>query len=217
MLFCLGMISFPADDSRSRRHDFLLNRTASYELDPISELPRALGFALCLEPRVFALELANIAERPEALKVPLTRGIAGGDGPHFKNSLGRKPSLFVSSPENFALELANIAERPEAHKPPSPEVSQVFLRSSTQSVAIWRQFPSHASTCFSLTTGKLAVLAAPAFLRSLSRSCSEAADATPHRCPWAHIEPVQVLARESHGAFFPPTAASASCKGNGRA
>ena len=77
MLFCLGMISFPADDSRSRRHNFLLNRTASYELDPISELPRALGFALCLEPRVFALELANIAERPEALQAPLTRSIAG--------------------------------------------------------------------------------------------------------------------------------------------
>ena len=35
-----------------------------------------------------------------------------------------------------------------------------------------------------------------------SRNGSGAADASPHRCPWAHIVRVQVLARESHGAFF---------------
>ena len=48
----------------------------------------------------------------------------------------------------------------------------------------------------------LDVLATPSLLRSVSRNCSEAADAPPHRCSWAHIARQQVLARESHGAFF---------------
>ena len=43
-------------------------------------------------------------------------------------------------------------------------------------------------------------------LRSLSQNSSEATDAQPHRCPWAHIALKQVLARESHGACFFPTA-----------
>ena len=50
----------------------------------------------------------------------------------------------------------------------SPEVSQVFRRSSTQPVALWLQFPSRASTCFSLTARKLEFLAAPTFLQCLS-------------------------------------------------
>ena len=103
----------------------------------------------------------------------------------------------------FALELANIAERPRDYKPPSPEVPQVFLRSSTHPVAIWRQIPSLASTCFSLKTWKLAILAATTVFRGFSQNCSETIDAPPtHRCPWAHIGRVRVLARESHGAFF---------------
>ena len=105
---------------------------------------------------------------------------------------------------------------PGLYKPPSTKLSQVFLRTSTQPVELWRQFPSRASTCLSFATWKLKVLAAPAFLRSLSQNSSEAADAPPHRFRCAHIGRVQVLARENHGAFFPPTAASASCKGNGR-
>ena len=44
--------------------------------------------------------------------------------------------LFLE-PRAFSLELANIAERPEALQAPSPEVSQVFLRLSTQPVAIF--------------------------------------------------------------------------------
>ena len=127
-----------------------------------------------------------------------------GAGSHLRNSLGRKPSRFVSSLECLPWSSETSRRGPELYKLPSPEVSQVLLRSSTQPVAIWRQFPSQASTCFSLTTRKLEVLAAPTLLRSLSQNCSEAADAPPHRCPWAHIARVQVLARESHGAFFLP-------------
>ena len=40
---------------------------------------------------------------------------------------------------------------------------------------------------------KLEVLATPSILRSLSQNCSEASDAPPHRCPWAHIARKQVL------------------------
>ena len=54
------------------------------------------------------------------------------------------------------------------------------------------------------------------YSRSLSQNFSEAADAPPHTSPWAHIERVQVHARESHGASSHPMAASASCKGNGK-
>ena len=55
-----------------------------------------------------------------------------------------------------------------------------------------------------LYSRKSEVLATPALLRSLSQNCSEAADAPPHRCPWAHMSRKQVLARESHGAFSLP-------------
>ena len=53
-----------------RRHYFLLHRTAAPELDPNSETPLR-------EPRAFALELGNIAERPGALQAPLNKIIAG--------------------------------------------------------------------------------------------------------------------------------------------
>ena len=62
-----------------------------------------------------------------------------------------------------------------------------MLRSSTQPVAVRWQFASRASTCFSHATRKLEVLVMPTLLRSLSLSCSEAADAQPRRCPWAHV------------------------------
>ena len=87
---------------------------------------------------------------------------------------------------------------------PSTVVSQVLLRSSTQPVTFWRHLPSQALTCFSLTIRKLEVVATPTFLRSLWQCFSEAADAPRHRCPWANISRVQVLARESNGAFFHP-------------
>ena len=68
-----------------------------------------------------------------------------------------------------------------------------------------------------LKSRKLKVfLASPFLLRSLSKNCSEAAEAPPHRCSWAHIARKKVLARESHGAFF-LLQQYASCKGNGRA
>ena len=47
-------------------------------------------------------------------------------------------------------------------------------------------------------------MAAQTRLRSLPHNCSEAADAPPHRWPWARIARKQVLARESHGACFLP-------------
>ena len=94
-----------------------------------------------------------------------------------------------------------------------------MLRSSTPPVTILRQYPSRASTFFSFTTRKPEVLATPTLFRSLSRNYSEAAYAPPLRCPWAHIERVQVLARVSQ--TFPSTATSALsqawCKGNCRA
>ena len=71
------------------RHDFLLHQTAASELDPISEIPSA-GVSLhtlCLEPRAFALELANIADGPRALQAPLTSSIAGLLS-HLRNPLG---------------------------------------------------------------------------------------------------------------------------------
>ena len=57
------------------------------------------------------------------------------------------------------------------------------------------------SASFDLTTRKLEILATRTLLQSLSQNCSVAADAPPHRCQWAQILRVQVLARE-HGAFF---------------
>ena len=53
-----------------------------------------------------------------------------------------------------------------------------------------------------LSSRKQEVFATPPLLRSLSQNCSEDADAPPRRCPWAHITRKQVLARESHGAFY---------------
>ena len=52
----------------------------------------ALAFALCFEPRAFALELANTAERPEALKDPVTRSIVGL--PSLEHSAGRNLVTF---------------------------------------------------------------------------------------------------------------------------
>ena len=137
-------------------------------------------------------------------------------GSHLRNSLRRKPSRFVSSLERLPWSSKTSQRGPELYKPPSPGVSHIFLRSSTQPVVVWRQFSSQASTCFSLKTSKLGVLAAPASLRSLLQNCSKAADSPPHRCPWDHIGRVQVLARVSHGVFYLPRQLL-SCKGNGRA
>ena len=130
-----------------------------------------------------------------------------GAGSHLKNSLGRKPSRFVSSLWRLTWSSQTSQRGPKLYKPPSPEVSQVFLRSSTQPVGVWRQFISRASTCFSLATWKLEVLAAPAFIRSLSQNCSEAADAQPHRCSWAHVN-ICSLARATGPVFF-----HGSCQG----
>ena len=52
--------------------------------------------------------------------------------------------------------------------------------------------------------GKPGFLATQSLLPDLSQNCSEAADAPPHRCPWGHIERVQLLAREGSGALFLP-------------
>ena len=92
-----------------------------------------------------------------------------------RNSLGRKPSRFVSIPMRLPWSLPASQRGSKLFKLPLPEVSQVLLRSSTQPVGIWRQFPSPASTCFSLATWKLEVLAAPTCHRSLSQNCPEAA------------------------------------------
>ena len=103
------------------------------------------------------------------------------------------------------MELANIVERPEALQAPlTRSIAGLPTLEHPTGRNFWRQFPSQAPTCFILTTWKLGVLAAPTCLRSLSQNRSEAADAPPHRCPWVHIERVQVPARESHGAFFLP-------------
>ena len=101
-----------------------------------------------------------------------------GAGSHLRNSLQRKPSRFVSGLERLpwssqtptsprstvfcviwdCISSSSSSQRgPKLYKLPSPEVSQVFLRLSTQPVAIWRKFSSRASTSFSLTTWKLGV------------------------------------------------------------
>ena len=155
-LFCLGMISLPADDA--------------------------------MEAQISIVSNGRLGARS-----------------HLRNSLGREPSRFVSSLEYLPWSSGTSRRDPELYKPPSPEVSQALLRSSTQPVAIWRQFPSQASNYFSLTARKLEVLATPSLLRSLSQNCSKAAEAPPRRCPWAHIARVQVGARsrEPRALFLP--------------
>ena len=88
---------------------------------------------------------------------------------NLRNSLGRKSSLFASSLGRLPWSSQTSQRGPKLYKLPSLEESQVLFRSSTRLIAIWRQFPSQASTCFSLVTWKLEVLAAPIFLRSLSQ------------------------------------------------
>ena len=62
-----------------------------------------------------------------------------------------------------------------------------------------------SASCILVGSASYSLLAGSAsYSHSLSQNCSEAADAPPHRCPWAHISLKQVLARESHGAFFLP-------------
>ena len=124
-----------------------------------------------------------------------------GAGSHLRNSLGCNPPRFASCLE--CLPWSSEASRggPVLYELTSPGVSQVLIRLNAQPVALWRQFSSPASTCFSLRTTKLAALATPTLLRSLSQNCLCAADAPPHCCPWAHIARVQVRARESHEAF----------------
>ena len=89
-----------------------------------------------------------------------------GAGFNLKNSLGRKSTRFVPSLGPLPWSSHTSQRGPKLYKLPSPVVSQVFLRSSTQPVAIWRQFPSRASACLSVTTWKLEVLAAPIFLEA---------------------------------------------------
>ena len=97
------------------------------------------------------------------------------------------------------------------------EVSKVVLRSSTQSVAIYGDFFLRKLRLDLVSHDpKLEAPATLTLLRSLSQSCSKAADAPPHRFPWARIARVQVLARERTGPFS-PTAAFASLQGNSRA
>ena len=121
-----------------------------------------------------------------------------------ENFVWRKPSRFVSSLERFPRRSETSRRGPELYKLTSPRFLQVLLRSSTQPVAILRQFPSRAPTCFSPTARKLEILAMPSFLRNLSQNCSEASDAPSHRCPWVNIARIQVLGRESNGAFSRP-------------
>ena len=96
-----------------------------------------------------------------------------GAGSHLRNSLGRKPPRFVSSPECCPLGSKTSRRGPELYKLTSPISSQVSLRSSTQPVALRQQFPSLAPTFFSLTTRKVKVLATPTLLRSLAQNRSD--------------------------------------------
>ena len=76
-----------------------------------------------------------------------------------------------------------------------------FACQLTSNVDGFKSQDSQAPTCM-LQSRKLVVLTRPSCLRSLSQNGSEAADAPAYRCPWAHIARNQVLAPESHGAFF---------------
>ena len=69
----------------------------------------------------------------------------------FQGGGSEVPTVEEESLEPRVLPWSSVAPRrgPELYKLSSPEVSHVvLLRSSTQPVAIWRQFPSRASTCF---------------------------------------------------------------------
>ena len=99
---------------------------------------------------------------------------------NLRNSLGRKPSRFVSSPERLPWSSQTSQRGPKLYKLPSPEVSQAFLSSSTQPVAIRRQFPSSKASTWLSSCWRL---------RGLWLGCAKLGDYSPCLLRWLDERP----------------------------
>ena len=119
----------------------------------------------------FLLHQTAASELDPILKIPLGVSI---------RALSRASSVFLGARKHRR-------EAPSSTSTPH----QKYRRSSFARAPSRSQLATVAFAifdCFSLTNWKLEVEAAPFFLRCLSQNSSKAADAPPHRCPWAHIE-----------------------------